>query len=457
MFLFLIKASNVLRCEIMHVYVKSYGCSANLADSQVLAGCLTKAGYKLARSASTANMVIYNTCAVKGPTENRVIDALKRIPPDKKVIVAGCLPLINFERLSREVRFNGAVGPSVGDKIADVVRRVVAGEKVVDLDAAKTAKPSLNLPKLRSNRVVSVLPVSYGCLGSCAYCCVVFARGRLRSYTVQEVTERLRGDLAAGAKEFWVTSQDAACYGKDIGTNLAVLLKALGDVEGDFHIRVGMMTPNLAADILDDLIEAFRSSRVFKFVHLPVQSGDDEVLRRMRRFYTVQDFSKVVDVFREAFPEITLATDVICGFPGETREAFGNTLKLISEVKPDIVNVSKFFARPRTAAAEMRNGLVEPGEIKRRSSEAAKLVKQVSLERNQRWVGWSGEVLVDEKGKVAGSWIGRNFAYKPVTMKSSAELLGKTLQVKVEKAFSTHLAGTIKLNVLPNEASNSQN
>jgi MiaB/RimO family radical SAM methylthiotransferase len=263
--------------------------------------------------------------------------------------------------------------------------------------------------------------------------------------------------LAAGAKEFWVTSQDAACYGKDIGTNLAVLLKALGDVEGDFHIRVGMMTPNLAADILDDLIEAFRSSRVFKFVHLPVQSGDDEVLRRMRRFYTVQDFSKVVDVFREAFPEITLATDVICGFPGETREAFGNTLKLISEVKPDIVNVSKFFARPRTAAAEMRNGLVEPGEIKRRSSEAAKLVKQVSLERNQRWVGWSGEVLVDEKGKVAGSWIGRNFAYKPVTMKSSAELLGKTLQVKVEKAFSTHLAGTIKLNVLPNEASNSQN
>jgi threonylcarbamoyladenosine tRNA methylthiotransferase CDKAL1 len=424
--------------------VKSYGCSANLADSQVLAGCLAKAGYKLARSVSSANMVIYNTCAVKGPTEDRVIDALKRIPLDKKVIVAGCLPLINFERLSREVRFNGAVGPSVGDKIVDVVRRVVAGERIVDLEAAETAKPSLNLPKLRSNRVISVLPVSYGCLGSCAYCCVVFARGRLRSYTVSEVTERVQEDLAAGVKEFWVTSQDAACYGRDIGTNLAVLLKALSAVEGDFRVRVGMMTPNLVSDILDELIVAFKSSRVFKFVHLPVQSGDDEVLGRMRRFYTVQDFREVVDAFREAFPEVTLATDVICGFPGETREAFRNTLNLISEVKPDIVNVSKFFARPRTSAAEMHSGLVEPAEIKRRSSEAAKLVKEVSLEHNQRWVGWSGEVIVDEKGKVAGSWIGRNFAYKPVTVKSSDDLLGEMLQVKVEKAFSTHLEGTIK-------------
>jgi tRNA A37 methylthiotransferase MiaB len=113
-------------------------------------------------------------------------------------------------------------------------------------------------------------------------------------------------------------------------------------------------------------------------------------------------------------------------------------------VKPDIVNVSKFFARPRTAAAEMHDAFVEPREIKRRSTEAAKLVKRVSLERNQRWVGWSGEVLVDEKGKVPGSWIGRNFAYKPVAVKSSADLLGETLRVKVVKAFSTHLAGTVE-------------
>jgi MiaB-like tRNA modifying enzyme len=426
----------------MHVFVKSFGCSANLADSQVLAGCLTKAGYELADSDSEAEVVIYNTCAVKGPTENRIIDALKRAPHGKKVIVAGCLPIINFERLCREVRFDGAVGPAAGEEIAGVVRRVMEGEKVLALDAKLDAKPGLSLPQLRSNPVISVIPVSYGCLGSCTYCCVVFARGHLRSYTIKDITERVRRDLAAGAKEFWVTSQDTACYGRDISTNLPALLKALGDIEGDFQVRVGMMTPNIVKEILNNLIEAFKSKKFFKFVHLPVQSGDYAVLKRMRRSYTTQDFREIVDAFRAAFPEVTLATDIICGFPGETREAFENTLKLVGEVKPDVVNVSKFFARPRTAAADMRDAFVDVQEIKRRSTEAAKLVKQISLERNQRWVGWSGEVLVDERGKVPDSWIGRNFAYKPVTMKSSADLLGKTLHIKIVKAFSTHLAGT---------------
>jgi threonylcarbamoyladenosine tRNA methylthiotransferase CDKAL1 len=425
----------------MHVFIKNYGCSANQADSEVITGCLTQAGYTLTDNAQKAQVLIYNTCAVKGPTENRVITALKRAPKDKKIIVAGCLPLINLERLTREVRFDGAVGPAAGDKIARVVSRVLAGEKVVALENAVTAKPNHSLPQLRANPVVSVVPVSYGCLGSCAYCCVVSARGRLRSYAIEEVAERVQRDLADGAKEFWITSQDTACYGRDIGTNLATLLKALGKLEGDFRVRVGMMTPNLAADMLEELVEAFRSEKVFKFVHLPVQSGDDTVLRRMNRFYTVEDFKAVVEAFRAVFPDVTFATDVICGFPGETREAFENTLKLISEVKPDIVNVSKFFARPRTAAAEMHD-TVEPAEIKRRSTEAAKLAKQVSLERNRRWVGWTGEVFVDERGKVAGSWVGRNFVYKPVTLQSRENLLGKTLQVKVEKAFQTHLAAT---------------
>ena len=425
----------------MRVFIKSYGCSANTADTEVLKGCIAQAGYQLTDSASTANVVIYNTCAVKGPTENRIIHALKNIPREKRVIIAGCLPLINFERLRREVRFSAAVGPATGQKIIDVVKHVIKGEKLIDLDTALTAKPSLNLPKLQSNPVISVLPVSYGCLGSCAYCCVVFARGHIRSYTINEVTERIRNDLAAGAKEFWITSQDTACYGRDIGTNLASLIKAVGEVKGDFHVRVGMMTPNLVTDILDDLIAAFKNNKIFKFLHLPVQSGDDTVLSYMRRFYKVQDFREDLKTFRMVFPKATLVTDIICGFPGETREAFENTLKLINEVKPDIVNVSKFFARPHTAAAAMREAFVEPAEIKRRSTKAARLTRQIALERNQRWINWSGEVLIDEKGKVPGSWIGRNFAYKPITVQSSSNLLGKTLQVKVMETFSTHLAG----------------
>jgi MiaB-like tRNA modifying enzyme len=427
----------------MRVLVKSFGCSANLADGQVLAGCLAEAGFELAFSVSAADVVIYNTCAVKGPTENRMVEVVRRAPRGKKVIVAGCLPLINLERLRREARFDGVVGPAAADGIVNVVRRVLEGEKVIELESALNAKPVLSLPRLRSNPVISVLPVSYGCLGACAYCCVVFARGRLRSYTIEEVTEQVRRDLAAGAKEFWITSQDTACYGRDIGTDLAALLNALGDVEGDFRARVGMMTPNMATDILDDLVEAFKNEKIYKFVHLPVQSGDDDVLKHMQRSYTAGDFIKIVDAFRTTFPEITVATDVICGFPGETRQAFENTLRLIGEVKPDVVNVSKFFARPRTAAAEMDDAFVELAEIKGRSSAATHLARRISFERNQHWISWTGKVLIDEKGKIPGTWIGRNFAYKPITIKSSANLLGKTLCVKTLKAFSTHLAGAI--------------
>ena len=428
----------------MRVFLRSFGCSANMADGEVLAGCLTQAGFTLTESEANADIVIYNSCAVKGPTENRIIDALKRVPRGRKIIVAGCLPLISFERLVREVRFDAVVGPAVGKEIVDVVKRVAEGEHVVALEDALAAKPELDLPRVQSNPVVSVVPVNYGCLGSCAYCCVVHARGYLRSYKISDVVERVKRDLAAGVKEFWVTSQDTACYGRDIGTNLAELLNALTQVEGNFRIRVGMMTPNIVASILPQVIEAFRSEKVYKFVHLPVQAGDDQVLKRMRRFYTADEFKAIVAKFRNALPQLTLSTDVICGFPSETAQAFENTLKLISEVQPDVVNVSKFFARPKTEAAKMQDEFVDRGEIKRRSTTAAQLAKQTAFERNQQWLGWAGEILVDEKGKVPGSWIGRNFAYKPVAVKSSADLLGKTLQVKVVKAFSTHLSATIE-------------
>jgi len=413
-----------------------------MADSEVLAGCLAQAGFQLAASEAEADVLIYNTCAVKGPTENRIIDALKRVPKGKKLVVAGCLPMISFERLMREARFDGVVGPAVGKGIVDVVARVLDGEKVVELGGLD-AKPKLDLPRVKSNLVVSVVPVNYGCLGSCAYCCVVFARGHLRSYSIKEAAERVQSDFAAGAKEFWVTSQDTGCYGRDLGSNLAELLEALGGLAGDFKVRVGMMTPNMVTDMQAKLIGAFRSDKVFKFLHLPVQSGDDETLKRMRRFYTVEQFKGIVDAFRAEFPDLTLATDVIVGFPGETAVAFENTLKLLEEIKLDVVNVSKFFARPKTAAAQIQDGLVEREEIKRRSTVAAQLAKRISFERNQHWVSWVGEVLVDEKGKVEGSWVGRNFAYKPVAIKSTDNLLGKTVKIKVVEASTTYLKGAL--------------
>ena len=425
----------------MRVFIRSFGCSTNMADGEVLAGCLARAGYELVRSVSSADVVIYNTCAVKGPTENRMIEALKQVSKSKKLIVAGCLSSINPERLRREVKFDGVAGPAAGQSIVGLVGRVLKGEKTRELESVPHDLPELTLPRVPGNPVVSIIPVSYGCLGSCAYCCVVFARGHSRSYGVMDIVRRAKEDFSLGFRELWLTSQDVACYGRDKGTNLVELLKALCAVDGDFRVRVGMMTPNMTMDMLEDLLEAFEDEHIFKFVHLPVQSGDDNVLKSMRRFYSVEEFRKVVDAFRRRFPTLTLATDVICGFPGENHAAFNKTLQLIEQVKPDIVNVSKFFARPKTPAAEMSAHFVPVADIKKRSTAAAALAKKIAFENNQRWVGWKGCILVDEKGKVPGSWVGRNFAYKPVTIKAAENTMGKNVAVSVEKAFPTYLEG----------------
>jgi threonylcarbamoyladenosine tRNA methylthiotransferase CDKAL1 len=431
------------RCAwYLKVFVRSFGCAANMADGEVLAGCLAKAGFQLANSEDGACVSIYNTCAVKGPTENHIIDVLKRVPRSNKLVVTGCLPMINFERLLREVRFDGVVGPAVGEGIVGIVMNVTAGERVVDLTGLN-AKPNLDLPRQKTNPVVSVIPVNYGCMGSCAYCCVVFARGRLRSYSISEIIQRMEKDFAVGAKEFWITSQDVACYGRDIGSNLAELLEALGNLAGDFKIRVGMMTPNMVSDIQNKLVRVFGNDKVFKFLHLPVQSGDDKILKMMHRNYTGKGFKGIVNAFKTKFPNLTLATDVIVGFPGETSEAFENTLKLLEEIKPDVVNVSKFFARPKTLSAQMQNNMVELGEIKRRTKIAAQKAKEISLAQNRCWIDWIGEILIDEKGKVEGSWVGRNFAYKPIVINTSNNLLGRIVNVKVIEASTSCLKGTM--------------
>lgn len=428
----------------MRTFVKGFGCSSNIADTEVLAGCLTDAGHTIVSSPGKAELLLYNTCAVKAQTEDRMIYLLKKVPKRKKLLVAGCLPLVNPERLNREVRFDGVVGPACGERIVDVVQRISVGKHVEELKGSVNM-PRLGLPRKQVNPCVSIVPICYGCLGECAYCCVRFARGKLRSYSISEIVDRVEEDLARGIREFWLTSQDSAGYGRDIGLSLSELLKSVCGIEGDFFIRVGMMTPNNLLGIVGDVFNVFEDGKLLKFLHVPVQSGDDEVLGRMNRQYSVADYLALVEGFKEVFPRSTVATDVIVGFPGETKEAFENTLDLIEVTKPDIVNVSKFFARPGTSALNFKPQ-IGVQEIRARSGRLARLVSRIALERNREWDGWSGRILVDEIGK-AGSVVGRNFAYKPVAIKCSDDhaksLLGQYLNVRVTGVSRSHLIGEI--------------
>ncbi|HML02999.1 MAG TPA: tRNA (N(6)-L-threonylcarbamoyladenosine(37)-C(2))-methylthiotransferase [Candidatus Bathyarchaeia archaeon] len=430
------------------VFVRSFGCSSNAVDGEVMAGCLRSRGFVLVPTVEEADVVIYNTCGVKMPTEDRMIHLLRQVPADKRLIVAGCLPLIHLSRLSREVRFDALVGPASGEQIVDVVGRVLNGEKYVALMDSLCSKPSLNLPRVNVNPLVRIVPIAYGCVGECSYCCVRFARGRLRSFGPTEVAEYVSKNLREGAKEFWLTGQDVASYGLDLGVDIVDLLRKVCcvDAVGEFWIRVGMSTPNLLRPLVkafgDFLTDHEGCGRVFEFLHVPIQSGDDGILTLMRRRYSVDDFKQVISAFRRVMPRVTIATDVIVGFPGESEQAFGNTIQLLKEVKPDIVNVSKFFARPGTEAERMK-GKVELGELKRRSEIIARLAREIGLEKNKAWVGWSGQILIEEKGEKRSSWVGRNFAYKPIVVRCNEDLLGRFLNVRVVEAHQSHLLGKV--------------
>jgi MiaB-like tRNA modifying enzyme len=410
-----------------------------------MAGSLVEAGFELTGSASEADVLIYNTCGVKTPTENRAIEVLKRAArmKGKRLIVTGCLPIIHPERLKRQVLSDAVLGPSLGSGIVKAVHEVLNARPCNRLELDTVGRFSLLLPRKALNPVVGIVPVAQGCLGACSYCCVVFARGHLRSSSVDEIAKRVKMDLDSGAREVWLTGQDMAAYGRDIGVNLVALLKELCQLDGDYTIRVGMMTPNLALGMMNDLIEAFQDEHVFKFVHLPVQSGSDEVLKRMNRLYTANQFRRIVEAFRNVIPEVTVATDVICGFPGETENDFEESSNLIEEVKPDVVNISKFFPRPKTAAEKM-NSKVPPKEVSDRSRRMTRLVKGISSDKNRAWLDWKGRILVDEHGKQPYTFIGRNFAYKPIVVRSENEsLLGSFVDVRVTKTFQTYLEAEI--------------
>jgi len=423
------------------IYVENYGCAANRFDLEVMLAHLIDAGYHLAADTSTADIILVNTCGVKKPTEDRIIGRIRLLSQHgKPFVIAGCLPKINYRAVVEVApNFSALLDPQSVDKIVQAVGSAESGRKKMVFFSRKPVN-KLHLPKIRINPSIEIIAISEGCSGMCSFCCVRFARGALFSYPKGVIAEKVRQAVSEGVKEIWLTSQDTGAYGLDIETNLPDLLKECSSVDGSFMLRVGMMNPDHATRMLPELIEAYKNERIFRFLHLPVQSGDNEVLRLMNRRYTVEEFRTIVRIFREEIPEITLSTDIICGFPGESREAFERTLKLVEDVQPDIVNISKFLPRPNTPAARMKQ--LEAAEIKDRSRKLTGLAKRISLQRNRRWLGWEGEVLIDEKGKDS-SWVGRNFAYKPIVIKCDSNLCGQYLHARIVKAQSTFLEAEI--------------
>lgn len=420
----------------MRVYIETYGCARNRADAEIMEALLVNAGFKLS-NLDSADYVIINTCAVKDPTETHMHRRIKELLDDgKKVIVAGCLPHISLEKIDNRV--SAIIGVKSINRIVDAIRLAEEGIKLVDVEQKSLDK--LELPRILKSRVAITIPISEGCLNACTYCATRFARGVLKSYSPEKIVKWVKEALAKGYKEIQLSSEDTGCYGFDIRTNLAKLLDEITSIEGEFRVRVGMANPNHIIKFLDELIDAYKDEKIYKFLHLPVQSGDNEVLRRMARTYTVEDFEEIVRAFRKEFPELNLNTDIIVGFPGEDEDAFQRTVELIKRVRPDKINVSRFSLRPKTLAARMPNQI--HGRIaKQRSRILHRLRLSISYEINQKYIGREVLVLTHGHGEKGGIE-GRTMNYKDIILPEDAPI-GEFLKVKVTKATATYLMGEI--------------
>jgi MiaB-like tRNA modifying enzyme len=408
----------------MRYHLITYGCTLNRADSDVIRGILLSSGLEESASESEADVVILNTCTVKGATEQKILMKIKRLGK-KPLVVAGCMGSANVKLIEKAAPNASVVGPSAIVHIRDAVIAAAQGKKVIFL----SREDKSNLPRVHES-IIARVPIAEGCLGACTFCQTRIARGELVSYPVEGLIGEVRRCVKDGFKEIQLTAQDTGAYGKDIGTDLAELLEQVDKIPGKFLTRIGMMNPQHLKEP-ERLLHAYASKKVYKFAHIPVQSGNDGVLGDMNRFYSVEEFEGAIRAFRREFPELTLATDIIVGFPSESEEAFEDTCGLIKRVKPDIVNVSKFTPRPGTVASKMK--MLPNTEVKRRSEAMSALCKKISLEKNRKFVGKKYEVLLTELAK---STTGRNQNYKQIVVEGK---LGEFVTAKITKATSNYL------------------
>ena len=418
------------------IHVEAYGCSASSADSEMISGLIVNGGHTVAESAAESDLSVIVTCSVKDATANRMIHRIKSLGSGP-LVVAGCLPKAEPKTVERFAPGASMMGPGSIGRTLQVVESALGGVRTVALEDTDLSK--VGLPRVRLNPAVGIIEIASGCMSECTFCQTKLAKGGLTSYRVGDIVRQAEADVADGCKEIWLSSTDNGCYGLDIGSDLPELIDAVSAVPRDFMVRVGMMNPMYMPRIRDGLLSSFESERVYRFLHVPVQSGSNRVLADMRRGHTAETFRDVAKRFRRKFGRFTISTDIIVGFPTETTSDFEETVRLLEETRPDIVNLSRYSARPGTPAAEMEQ--VDVAEVKRRSKRIFELSCRISLEHNRKWIGWSGPVVFGETAEDGVR--GRNYAYKPVFVGEPTDI-GSVHTVEITSATNHSLVGTIK-------------
>jgi len=415
----------------MNIYLETYGCTANKSDESIIRGILKKENHKIVNNIENADALVLLSCTVIGTTEQRMLSRIKVFNKLKKIIViAGCMPSVQSD-LIKTIAPHAFLLPS---QHLHYINDIIAERKYNFIPKNKTLSPK------NFKDITAPISIAEGCMLSCSYCITHFARGKLKSYPINEIMSDVSNALFKGCREIQITAQDTASYGLDIESNLGQLLTNICNIKDDFRIRIGMMNPYTVQKNLKSIITAYTDLKIYKFLHLPAQSGDNDILKKMNRKYNVNDFLFIIKKFRDNFPDMTLATDVIVGFPTETDEQFNRTVDLLKKIKPDIVNITRYSARPLTKAKYM-DGRIPTNIAKQRSRYITNICSIISREKNKEKIGKQYTVLLTKVVK-KGSYVGRTETYKPVIINGTFKL-GGVITLKIVDSDSIHLYGKL--------------
>lgn len=418
----------------MNVYLEIYGCTANKSDASIIKRAIRdKEGYNEVDSVSTADIIVLLTCTVISTTEQRMLHRMRVFKKTgKQVIVTGCMASVQVEKIRMILPDATIVPPSL-------VHTIFSQDSSSNLELVDPAQKPY-APKYFDSLIAPV-SISEGCQYACTYCITHFARGKLISYPEETIFRDVSCAVERGNKEIQITAQDTGSYGMDTGSSLPALVRSLSGIPGEYRLRIGMMNPRSIKNQLEDIIKSYSYDHVYRFIHLPVQSGDNTILRSMNRGYRIEDCANSIETIRENLPDITLATDIIVGFPTETDEQFQHSIDFLKTVEPDITNITRYSARPQTKAKTMK-GRIPTEIVKERSKLLTGLCRDISRKRNKRYIGRTEQILLLEKGK-DDTLVGRTDSYKPVVIKEDGKL-GEFVTVGIVDAKDTYLVGTLK-------------
>lgn len=428
------------------LFIDTLGCQMNKSDTERIVGMLSCFDYERTQDENEADLFIVNTCAIRQLSVDKAYSRLgnwgkiKRENKDRniKIAICGCVSNLEKEELLKKFPYLDLVFgtrniyelPKLLEKIED--------ERICALDDMPICENDYEI--IREKSTNAWLPIMEGCNNFCSYCVVPYTRGRERSRSIEAILKEAKDILSKGFREITLLGQNVDSYGKNLENkpNFAQLLKALDELEGDFRIR---FTSSYPTDITDEVIEVVKNSKhICECFHIPMQSGNDRILRAMNRRYNVEQYRQIVQKIRNNIKNVTITSDFIAGFPSETEEEFLDTIKAIDELQLDYSNTAAYSPRPITKAGKMVDLFIDDEEKKRRLAILNEKVKEASLKSNEKYIGSILEILIDDVKD--GIYQGRTRNNKVVHIQDDKKYeIGQFVDVKIERVTTWCMFG----------------